>query len=131
MPHHPLNSLNIGLVSVTYLLMASSATPAWSRVVFIAGQTEASNPAQIWPCYMQTAQGAVINLTDLCGFVSPTVCSQTVTDTDKQAVLSQFCQQQQKCLLNNTCNTIPPIQQPKTDSPVGEGRLRLIRSWLS
>jgi hypothetical protein len=71
-------------------------------------------------CYMQTPNGKTLELSSICGKVSPIICSGGISSPERQALLNQFCNNNSQCLLTSTCNEIPrPLYIPKDSSPLG------------
>jgi hypothetical protein len=58
-------------------------------------------------CYMTTTDGRLIDLTAKCGFIQPQICSGSLGSASRDRVLTEFCKQNEKCLLTNTCNAQP------------------------
>ena len=58
-------------------------------------------------CYMKLENGKIKDLTRICGFIKPQACSGTLGSDSRDRVLNEFCQQNEKCLLTNTCNAQP------------------------
>jgi hypothetical protein len=58
-------------------------------------------------CYVKLANGRVQNLTKICGFIKPQSCSTSLGSASRDRVMNAFCQQNEKCLLTNTCNIQP------------------------
>ena len=58
-------------------------------------------------CYHINSDGKIVNLTRICGFIKPQSCSTSLGSASRDRVLNQFCQQNEKCLLTNTCNAQP------------------------
>ena len=72
----------------------------------IVGSTEiqdANKPI----CYVKLTGSAIKDLTRICGFIKPQACSGTLGSDSRDRVLNEFCQQNEKCLLTNTCNAQP------------------------
>ncbi|HEY9747529.1 MAG TPA: hypothetical protein V6C63_02420 [Allocoleopsis sp.] len=71
-------------------------------------------------CYLQTSDGRIVDLSQTCGFVRPSLCRVSGTDPARMAALTSFCQQNQQCLLTETCDQAPQPQSPANSSgPVG------------
>jgi hypothetical protein len=74
------------------------------------------NPA----CYIQTSSGQVIDLSQKCGFIKPSVCGTSLGSASRDAVLADFCRQNQRCVLTNTCNAMPRgVNTPPPGTPMG------------
>lgn len=58
-------------------------------------------------CYVKLTGSAVEDLTKICGFIKPQSCSTSLGSASRDRVLNEFCQQNEKCLLTNTCNAQP------------------------
>ena len=59
-------------------------------------------------CYMKLANGKIQDLTRFCGFIKPQTChGGTLGSAIRDQVMNEFCQQNEKCLLTNTCNAHP------------------------
>jgi hypothetical protein len=48
-------------------------------------------------CYMKTADGRILDLKNICGFVSPAACSETNIKPEIAILLRDFCKQNQRC----------------------------------
>jgi hypothetical protein len=59
-------------------------------------------------CYIQRSDGTVKDLTKLCGLRKPSSCNQNLGSADRNKVLSEFCQRNERCELKGTCSTPPP-----------------------
>jgi hypothetical protein len=71
-------------------------------------------------CYFKQSNGRIIDLSSKCGFISPAICNSSLGNSERDAILSKFCQQNPKCLLNNTCESIPaPLKPVDNQSPAG------------
>jgi hypothetical protein len=83
-------------------------------------------PSQDLPtCFIQSKSGELIDLTSKCGFVKPLACSSSLGSASRDAVLMEFCRRNERCLLNNTCNTMPRgIQAPPPGTPMGRNSSR-------
>jgi hypothetical protein len=72
-------------------------------------------------CYVQTKDGKIIDLTASCGFVRPAGCNSSLGSASRDAVLTDFCNQNKRCLLTNTCQETPRgINTPPPGTPVGK-----------
>ena len=70
-------------------------------------------------CYMQTPDGKTLDLSNICGFGSPSVCSDTNNKPELAALLKDFCKKNSRCELTSTCNEIPQtFDRPNTGSPL-------------
>ena len=71
-------------------------------------------------CYFKTSDGRVIDLSSKCGFINPAICNSSLGSPERDVVLSKFCQQNPKCLLNNSCESIPaPLKPVDAQTPAG------------
>jgi hypothetical protein len=71
-------------------------------------------------CYVQMTNGKVIDLSQKCGFIKPAICSTSLGSASRDAVLADFCRKNQRCVLTNTCNTMPRgIKAPAPGTPMG------------
>jgi hypothetical protein len=71
-------------------------------------------------CYLQTRNGQIIDLTTKCGFIKPSVCGTSLGSASRDAIVADFCRQNPRCLLTNTCNTMPRgINAPRPGTPMG------------
>jgi hypothetical protein len=71
-------------------------------------------------CYLQTPNGRLIDLSQTCGFVQPNICALSSSDPERASTLASFCQQNQQCLLTETCDQTPNPKTPtKPNGPVG------------
>ncbi len=77
-----------------------------SSVITIAG-TMPFETQNLPTCYVKLANGVVQDLTKFCGFIKPQSCSGSLGSASRDRVLTEFCKQNEKCLLTNTCNTQP------------------------
>ena len=78
-------------------------------------------------CYFQTSKGQTLDLSDMCGFISPAICNEGSNKPELAAMLKDFCKKHEKCLLTSTCNQIPQglnlplnIDQPNLPANTGE-----------
>ena len=79
-----------------------------------------SNFIDLPACYFKTKNGKVMDLTRMCGFIRPTSCTESLGSSGRDRVLADFCRQNEKCLLTNTCNEMPRgIYAPPPGTPVG------------
>lgn len=70
-------------------------------------------------CYMQTSDGKTLDLSNICGFGSPSVCSDTTNKPELAALLKDFCKKNLRCELTSTCNEIPQtFDRPNTGPPL-------------
>ncbi len=96
-----------------------------------AGNPEptSSQPTQDVPaCYLKTEDGKTIDLSQKCGFIKPAACGTSLGSASRDAVLADFCRQNQRCALTNTCNTMPRgVNTPPPGTPMGS--LPLVRLW--
>jgi hypothetical protein len=77
-------------------------------------------------CYLKTSNGKTLDLTDMCGFISPAICREGSTKPERATLLKVFCKQHEKCLLTSTCNEIPqtlnrPVNTGEPNLPVNTG----------
>lgn len=83
-------------------------------------------------CFFQTKTGIVVDLTPMCGYRSPTICtigvyseyvgveSQAEEESAKSNILTSFCKRNEKCVLTDTCDRTPdPKYIPNVDKPQG------------
>jgi hypothetical protein len=108
--------------ALTMVACVATPDPAWSGAIPSTQKPVRTHPSLADPplCYMQTVRGKLLDLTPMCGYISPVVCSQVASDPAKWALLANFCNQRQKCLLTGTCNDTPPIRQPNRDNRWGK-----------
>jgi len=102
-------SLFVNAVFITAAL-SQFIQPASSQVIL----SQESLPL----CYIQTTNG-LINLSSMCGFRLPDICSTIYISQDsKGAILSDFCKKNEKCVLSKSCNE-QPIQRfaPNLNKP--------------
>lgn len=71
-------------------------------------------------CYMQTSDGRTLDLTEMCGFISPEVCSDPNNKPELAALIKEFCKKNEKCRLTSTCNDIPQTLNRPINTPPGE-----------
>lgn len=78
------------------------------------------NPDSYIPfCYIQTAEGQTLDLSNMCGFASPNVCFDATNKSDLATILKEFCKKNERCSLTSTCREIPQtFNRPNTDSPL-------------
>lgn len=91
------------------IFIHSSSIPvalSTSSVITIAGAMPAE-PQNVPTCYVKLANGVVQDLTKFCGFIKPQSCSGSLGSASRDRVLTEFCKQNEKCLLTNTCNAQP------------------------
>lgn len=70
-----------------------------------------SNPGAESPvCYMQTADGTTLNLSNICGTktVQSTIPCPEITDPQRRALFAQSCGNNASCLANLGCQAPPP-----------------------
>ena len=71
-------------------------------------------------CYFQDSRGQIFDLSVSCGFIRPNTCTESLGSESRDRVLADFCRQNEKCLLTNTCNEMPrSIYTPPPGTPVG------------
>lgn len=97
--------------TASYSQTRSSVEPASSKL-----QVKRDVPI----CYLQTPDGRLVDLSQTCGFVQPGICGLSSSDPTRASALASFCQQNQQCLLTETCDQTPQPQNPtKPNGPVG------------
>jgi hypothetical protein len=70
-------------------------------------------------CYLKTQDGKTIDLSQKCGFIKPAACGTTLGSASRDTVLTDFCRQNQRCALTNTCNTMPRGVNTPPGTPMG------------
>lgn len=66
-------------------------------------------------CFIQTSSNKVLDLSSICGFRSPEICSIAAAEpSDKLSVTSEFCKKNQRCELTGTCDQQPPTLPSST-----------------
>ena len=92
--------------STSIFLVFTSEIAHSTSLVKIAGTLdEVSQNTPI--CYVKLPNGDVRDLTKFCGFIKPQSCTGSLGSASRDRVLTEFCKQNEKCLLTNTCNTQP------------------------
>jgi hypothetical protein len=70
-------------------------------------------------CYMKTQDGRTLDLSNICGFASPAVCSDANAKPELATLLKDFCKKNQRCQITSTCNEMPQaLQRPTTGDPL-------------
>jgi hypothetical protein len=100
MPKLPYLSATLSAALVLLATQNAQSQPINYRVV---QNTDNSPPL----CYFQTSSGQNLDLTDMCGFISPAICREGSNKPELSAMLKDFCKKHEKCLLTSTCNEIP------------------------
>ena len=107
--------------SVLLAQILFNAVPAFGSNVLVQGNGEfVSTKVNVPLCYMQTSKGRTVDLSKTCGFVSPSICADSLGTPERDAVLSEFCMENEKCELTGTCDQMPqPINAPPPGVPAG------------
>lgn len=91
----------------TSIILAFTSEIAHGRsLVTVAGTLDTTSP-NTPICYVKLPNGEVRDLTKFCGFIKPQSCSGSLGSASRDRVLTEFCKQNEKCLLTNTCNAQP------------------------
>lgn len=87
------------------------------------GHTSPNHPVTDLPiCYVKTTDDKLIDLTNKCGFIKPAACASSLGSASRDRVLADFCERNNRCLLNNACDDIPRgINTPPLGTPMGFG----------
>lgn len=113
----PFLMLTIWLSAIA-LVPTASYSQTRSRVE--PASTKLSVKIDVPLCYLQTPDGRLVDLSQTCGFVQPSICAPSSSDPERASALASFCQQNQQCLLTETCDQAPKPQNPtKPNGPVG------------
>ncbi len=71
-------------------------------------------------CYIKTEDGRTVDLTKMCGYISPAVCSTVNNDPAKAALVADFCKKHERCRLTNSCDQQPmPMFAPSSNLEQG------------
>jgi hypothetical protein len=91
----------------------------YSNIAF-AAKPNSSSQNNVPLCYFTTSNGKVIDLSATCGFISPEICHSSLGSPERDVVLRKFCNENPKCLTNNTCGSIPaPLKPVDPNTPAG------------
>lgn len=104
---------NLTIVLSTVLLSLKAETGFSLPKNSLADQNFDTQPPL---CYIKTSDGRTLDLSDMCGFLSPEICKNPNVKPELAAKVKEFCKKNEKCALNSTCNQIPqPLQPPKNN----------------
>ncbi|BAZ10284.1 hypothetical protein NIES4071_20990 [Calothrix sp. NIES-4071] len=105
----------IKTVTLTYCITSISG---YSNIALAEKNLSPQNNVPL--CYYKSSDGRVIDLSSKCGFISPEICHSSLGSPERDVILSKFCQQNPKCLLNNSCGSIPaPLKPVDAETPAG------------
>ncbi|MDX2099890.1 MAG: hypothetical protein SFW36_19115 [Leptolyngbyaceae cyanobacterium bins.59] len=111
-------SLEIALTAIAFSI--SSIVSVGHHSTALAGAREHNTPIDTPLCYVQQSDGKIQDLSALCGFISPEICSVLTEDASRTEILTRFCQENPKCLLSGTCEQIPtPVVPVDPNTPLG------------
>jgi hypothetical protein len=100
MPKFPNLTAVLPAVLVFLIAEASLGNPLNYPVV--------QNPNNYTPfCYMLSTDGKMLDLSNICGFGKPDVCSDTSNKPELAALIKDFCSKNSRCSLTSTCHEIP------------------------
>ena len=92
------------LTLITACLFTLTLSPAQASTPLF---TDSPIDQDVPICYMKTKHGSLIDLIQICGYIKPAACGTSLGSASRDAVLSEFCRKNQRCILTNTCDTMP------------------------
>jgi hypothetical protein len=95
-------------VITTVTILFFSKTPVSASFLAAGNQADGQHTQSISVCYVQRSDGTVKDLTKLCGLRKPSSCNQNLGSAERNKVLSEFCQRNERCELKGTCSTTTP-----------------------
>jgi hypothetical protein len=97
----------LAATAISIVIHSASIPVALSASVTTIAGAMPSEVQNVPTCYVKLENGEVRDLTKFCGFIKPQSCSGSLGSASRDRVLTEFCKQNEKCLLTNTCNIQP------------------------